>query len=278
MNVPLDSGDPSAPARTNVPVPPRPKVAPLAPGRYQIACTVDEATHACLREALDLLGLGTEGVPQVLAQALPLYLRHLRSRKFAATERPRPSRGSKRPRHIPPEVKRAVWERDQGRCTFVSESGQRCPATRHLQFDHLDPVARGGKATAERMRLLCRAHNQYAAERTFGTQFMIDKRRGAQRVAAEKKAAVRRAAAKTRATEEQQAKLMPRGAGSPAASPTPDPERDVTPWLRALGFNAAEARRAATACDDMPNASLEERVRLGLRLLQPPHRHAGVMT
>jgi hypothetical protein len=43
------------------------------------------------------------------------------------------------------------------------------------------------------MRLLCRAHNQYAAERTFGTQFMIDKRRGAQRVAAEKKAAAERA-------------------------------------------------------------------------------------
>ena len=55
----------------------------------------------------------------------------------------------------------------------------------------------------------------------------------------------------------------------PAAA---EPERDVIPWLRQLGFRADEARRAAARCEAMPEASLEERVRLALSVLQPPHR------
>jgi hypothetical protein len=155
-------------------------------------------------------------------------------------------------------------------------------------------VACGGKATVDRMRLLCRAHNQYAAERKFGTQFMIDKRRGAQRVAAQKRASAEKTAAraqvdaKGQATAREQAGAraqvsakaqaaedanMTAGAPpSPAAAAKSHPDHDVSPWLRALGFNAAEARRAAVACDGLPHDSLEERVRFSLKLLQPPHR------
>ena len=61
-------------------------------------------------------------------------------------------------------------------------------------------------------------------------------------------------------------------ANAPVLAPEPDPERDVTPWLRALGFRADQARRAAAACEALPEASLEERVRFALRLLAPPHR------
>ena len=49
-------------------------------------------------------------------------------------------------------------------------------------------------------------------------------------------------------------------------------EREVVPWLRALGFRADEARRAASVCERIPDASLEERVRLALSCLGPPHR------
>ena len=97
-------------------------------------------------------------------------------RKFAATGRPGHSRGSANPRHVPAAVKRAVCERDQERCTFVSESGKRCDERRFLQYDHAEPIARGGKSTVENVRLRCRAHNQYEAERAFGAEFMSDKR------------------------------------------------------------------------------------------------------
>jgi hypothetical protein len=46
-------------------------------------------------------------------------------------------------------------------------------------------------------------------------------------------------------------------------------ERDVVPWLRALGIRADDARKAATHCESIPDASLEERVRLALRYCGP---------
>jgi Holliday junction resolvasome RuvABC DNA-binding subunit len=49
-------------------------------------------------------------------------------------------------------------------------------------------------------------------------------------------------------------------------------DRGVVPWLRQLGFSAAEGRRAAEACESLPDASLEERIRFALRLLAPPCR------
>jgi hypothetical protein len=97
-------------------------------------------------------------------------------RKFAATDRPGHSRGSADPRHVPAAVNRAVRERDGGTCSFVSDSGKRCNARRFLEYDHEIPVARGGEATVEDIRLRCRAHNQFEAERAFGTEFMSDKR------------------------------------------------------------------------------------------------------
>jgi len=97
-------------------------------------------------------------------------------RKFAATSRPGHSRGSVNPRHIPADVKRAVCERDEGKCTYVSESGKRCGSSYMLEYDHIVPVANGGEATVENIRLLCRAHNQHEAERAFGAEFMSDKR------------------------------------------------------------------------------------------------------
>jgi hypothetical protein len=58
------------------------------------------------------------------------------------------------------------------RSAYVSPSGHRCTARRFLEFDHIDPVARGGRATADHLRLRCRAHNQLEAERIFGVGFM----------------------------------------------------------------------------------------------------------
>ncbi|MEO5616426.1 MAG: hypothetical protein ABIS67_01535 [Candidatus Eisenbacteria bacterium] len=48
-----------------------------------------------------------------------------------------------------------------------------------LEFDHMDEVARGGEASVERIRLRCRAHNQYDAECTLGAEFMRQKRQAA---------------------------------------------------------------------------------------------------
>ena len=90
-------------------------------------------------------------------------VQELEKQQFGVTARPRAGRRRATGRRtIPGHVRRAVWKRDGGRCTFVSESGHRCGSRRLLEHDHIEPVARGGEATVEGMRL--RVHNQLAAE------------------------------------------------------------------------------------------------------------------
>ena len=45
-----------------------------------------------------------------------------------------------------------------------------------LEFDHIIPMAKGGKTRVDNLRLLCRAHNQHAADQAFGQAFMDRKR------------------------------------------------------------------------------------------------------
>jgi len=236
---------------------PHPRLAPLAPERFALQLTVGRGTHDKLRHAQDLLGhqVPSGDLAQVLDRALDALIGQLEKRKFAATTRPRrPQGATASPRHIPAHVKRTVWQRDGGQCTFVNETGRRCPARTRLEFDHVEEVARGGRATVEGIRLRCRAHNQYAAERTFGVEFMHHKREAARDAAARHQAEARRRAAARMAVEE------------------------VIPALRALGFRADESRRAAVLCEAIPQASLEDRVRRALSYLCPKSRPHGLAT
>ena len=152
---------------------PRPAaVVPLAPERYKVQFTATAATCDKLRRAQELLRhrIPAGDVAEIFDMALDLLVRDLESKKFAATDRPRPGGpGNVRlSRHIAAEVKRAVWRRDQGRCAFVSASGARCTERGQLEFDHIQPHADGGRGTVDNVRLLCRRHNQYEAQQFFG--------------------------------------------------------------------------------------------------------------
>ena len=118
-------------------------------------------------------------------RALDALIVQLERAKLAAAARPRRQR---RPttsrRHIPAHVKRIVWARDGGQCTFVSMAGRRCSARTRLEFDHVQEVARGGEATVANVCLRCRVHNQLAAESTFGAAFMNHKVEQARHAAA----------------------------------------------------------------------------------------------
>jgi HNH endonuclease len=46
----------------------------------------------------------------------------------------------------------------------VSGKGKKCDATEFLELDHIEPFALGGKTEASNVRVLCRVHNQLAAE------------------------------------------------------------------------------------------------------------------
>ena len=65
-------------------------------------------------------------------------------------------------RAIPAAVKRAVWRRDRGRCSYVDRTGgRRCGSQHLLQIDHVVPYACGGAADPSNLRLLCAAHHRH---------------------------------------------------------------------------------------------------------------------
>ena len=228
--------------------------APMAPSpRFLVQVTIGESTHDKLKYVQNLLGHSVPAgdVAQVLDRALDALIAQLERHKLGAARRPgrpetnvAPRRSLAGARYVPASVRRAVWERDAGRCTFVGPNGKRCPARRLLEFDHVEPVARGGTAEAEGMRLRCRAHNQFEAEQCFGKGFMRQKRE--------------------EAAKRQQARLVAARARANAAR---EQSLDVIAGLRSLGCRADEARRAAELTETLQGATLEERMRAALEFL-----------
>ena len=238
------------PGRVEVPSPPT-RLSPVSPERYTIQVTIERTTHDKLRYAQSLLGhsVPSGDVALVLDRALDALIAQLEKTKIAKVRQPRPQpRPTLGRRHVPAHVRREVWARDGGQCTFVGEGGHRCAARMRLEFDHVDPVARGGRGTTDRMRLRCRGHNHFEAERAFGADFMRGKRMAAQH---------------------------PPGAGidprTSVVQPAGDHEQtlDVIAGLRALGMRADEARRAAEASRDAAGATIEERLRRALQSHRP---------
>ena len=265
---------PASPAPSAIQLAPeqavRAKLAPLSPGRFGLQVTVDQDTYDQLRYAQSLLGhaVPSGDVAKVLKRALDSLVEQLEKRKFARCARSRPRRSSANGRYVPAEIRRMVWQRNGGQCTFVSEKGKRCEARDRLEFDHIDPVARGGQTSGDRMQLRCRAHNQYTAECTFGPGFMHAKRQAARERTQERKQAReaqlrKQELARERAHARVQAQVRAQSEAAATGA------ADVIPVLRELKFSAEEARRGAALCAQIPDAPLEERVRIALRGLAP---------
>jgi 5-methylcytosine-specific restriction endonuclease McrA len=95
-------------------------------------------------------------------------------------QREQPNRAPRRRvRHLPAAVKREVFVRDEGRCSYLDERGERCRETSYLELHHLQPFARGGQHIVANLALRCAAHNALAAEKDFGRSNIERKRHGA---------------------------------------------------------------------------------------------------
>ncbi|MET0413559.1 MAG: hypothetical protein ABW217_19785, partial [Polyangiaceae bacterium] len=185
---------------------------------YKVQFTADHEYMALLEEARDLLAHvnPSRDFVEVQRRALELLVGQLRKRKHAArsgadprtepgasaeperTERcatetcddehdtaPRASHvmniaptPAKRTRRPTAAVARAVWARDQSRCAYVDERGQRCRETSMLEYHHEQAWALGGATTLDNLSLRCSAHNALAAEQDFRRELIARKRSG----------------------------------------------------------------------------------------------------
>ena len=79
-------------------------------------------------------------------------------------------RFSRQPTTFPRQCVAMSTEREGGTCAYVGEGHRRCGSTLRLEYQHIVPVARGGRSTLENVTLYCRAHNLLQAEKDFGAE------------------------------------------------------------------------------------------------------------
>jgi hypothetical protein len=191
---PLGARD-SVPAGTRMPPLPPEVVKPLTPELRRLNVTVTAEFIDELEQVRVALShqCPDGNFEQVVREAFKLVLERDRKRK-ALTDRPRTLTDRPRPltdrplpqveaagendRYVPAAVKRTVWERDKGRCTWPMGDGKICGSRHRLEFDHDLEVALGGKPTVGNIRLLCQCHNLMKAEQRFGRTFMARFRKG----------------------------------------------------------------------------------------------------
>ena len=162
-----------------LPAAPRSRVAPLAEARYSVQLTAGAELKVKLERACDLMRHRNPSgaLAPVLETALDLLLAKLEKERLGRVKTPRPRTSPSRtsptlptsgPRAVRAAVRREVFERDGEQCTFLSESGERCPSRGPLELDHVEPRALGGTDDAPNLRVRCRAHNRLYAEQIFG--------------------------------------------------------------------------------------------------------------
>jgi len=157
--------------------PTRPECRPVTGDTFSLRVTIDAACKADLDALVDLLSHAHRGdLAAVLHEAVRCGLEKHGKRRGAVE----PRRARTAPSHeqasdpmaVPAAVRRAVWKRDGGRCTFVGADGRRCGSTWKLELDHVHAAALGGPPTLANLRLRCRPHNLLHAEETFGRAHM----------------------------------------------------------------------------------------------------------
>jgi hypothetical protein len=153
--------------------PPLPRPQPLSPERYKVTFTANQELKSKLERLQALTG---EDLSAVIEAAVTEKLERLEAKRYGATMKPRrgltKTNTSAKLRYMPASVRRIVWKRDGQQCTFLDRHGRRCTERRGLEFHHDDPYGLGGDHDPARIRLLCRSHNLYLAERDYGKPLM----------------------------------------------------------------------------------------------------------
>jgi 5-methylcytosine-specific restriction endonuclease McrA len=160
-------------------------VDPKTAEQSRVHITVSRAFLRKLEAARDALSHSHPGASEdeILEAGLDLLLERAAKRK-GLVKKPRKSPAAPRQarterdgsardgRYVPAHIRRAVWQRDGGRCQFPLEGGGICGSTYRVQLDHVVPWARGGSSTIDNLRCACDVHNRQAARQAYGDAVM----------------------------------------------------------------------------------------------------------
>jgi hypothetical protein len=147
---------------------------PLTPDLRRLHMTVSKRFIEKLAAARAGQGHAQPGASaeKVIEAALDLLLAQQAKRRAEAKRPQKNPRPAKNPGHVTAAVRRAVWSRDDGKCTWPLDSGGICGSTLRLEVDHVVPRGRGGPSTIDNCRLACKFHNQLAARQVYRDGWM----------------------------------------------------------------------------------------------------------
>ena len=155
------------------PAPKRDGAEPLTAELRRLHVTVSSRFLEKLETARAALSHSHPGgsAEEILETGLDLVLER-QAKRNGQVKKPQEKERPCAPDHVPARVRRAVRERDGGRCQWPLESGGVCGSTLRVELDHVKPRALGGLSTISNMRCLCATHNQLAARKAFGDGWM----------------------------------------------------------------------------------------------------------
>jgi hypothetical protein len=132
---------------------------PLTPNLQRLHMTVSKQFIDKLDAARKGQGHAQPGASaeKVIEAALDLLLAQQAKRRGVVRRPQKNPRPAKSPGHVTASVKRSVWARDDGKCTWPLDSGGICGSTTRLEIDHVVPRGRGGPSTIDNCRLTCAA-------------------------------------------------------------------------------------------------------------------------
>ncbi len=176
LHAELPTTAPREPARSH------PEVRPVSEDQWSLRVTVDAGFRVDLETLTALLShkVPNGDLAAVLREGIRCGIEKHGKRKGAVPP-VREGRSIAEPKAggaIPASVRREVWKRDGGVCTWQGDGGRRCGSRWQVEPDHVWPAALGGPSTVENLRLLCARHNILHAEQVYGREHMDLFRRG----------------------------------------------------------------------------------------------------
>ena len=186
---------PATPEKPSVPAfkRPRSELQPATPEAFNVRFSAPREFKDKLERLAEVLGVENPGahLAELLEKALEiaLYQRDPKERAERRAKRttkratavstsspPSPAKVSPkeagRSRYIPVALTDQVLGRAAHQCEYHAPDGRRCPERTSLEIDHRVPFARGGSSHPASLRVLCRRHNLFVAERTYGERFV----------------------------------------------------------------------------------------------------------
>jgi hypothetical protein len=142
----------------DLPIEEKTRLKAQANGSVRLEVTLSENGHQDLLRVKELLShsLPVGELSSVIEKALRFYLEKKEPKASSATE-------------VAPQQKtiprRYIFQRDKV-CQFKAGNGRICGSRHQLEIDHIQMRFYGGTDEPENLRLLCRKHNQWMAERT----------------------------------------------------------------------------------------------------------------